>query len=660
MAPADSSSPLRILLIEDDRDDALFVRKAFEKSQVPCELTHCFRAEEALERLHHDPTAFDVVVTDYLLPGMSGLDLISDLFGKDVDMPLVMLTGAGSEHLAVEALKAGFQDYLIKDPGQGYLSLLPVVLPEVVRQHRDRIARVDAENALRDNEERLKILFEFAPDAYYLHDLQGNFVDGNKAAESLFGFGRKEFSGKNVRELGILPEDQLARFSALLSENTLGNPTGPEEFSLKRRDGQKVNVEVRTFPVRIKGESLVLGIARDISQRKIAEEETRRLERQVLQSQKLESLGVLAGGIAHDFNNLLTGMLGNANLALLALPEDSPVRDYIQEMETAGHRAAELTNQILAYSGRAQFVMREIDLTDLVRDMVPLLEASVSKSIALKYDLDSDLPAVRADAAQIQQVVMNLVTNASEAIGEASGNICVTTGVVQCDREFLAETSPDEDLPEARYAFIEVADTGSGMDGETRSRIFDPFFTTKFMGRGLGLAAVQGIVRSHKGVMKVFSEPGMGSTLTVFFPCLRAPLAAAPSPEETESHRNGKGKILIVDDEETVRNVARRILEINGYSVLTANDGREGIEVFRRHAQEIAAVLLDMTMPHLSGESTFTEMRRIRPDVRVVLSSGYSESEATERFAGKGLAGFIQKPYSAKALAEKIGAILQG
>jgi two-component system cell cycle sensor histidine kinase/response regulator CckA len=456
-----------------------------------------------------------------------------------------------------------------------------------------------------------------------------------------------------------LPEDQIPRFSALLAENTLGNPTGPEEFALKRRDGQKVSVEVRTFPVRIKGESLVLGIARDITQRKVAEDETRRLERQVLQSQKLESLGVLAGGIAHDFNNLLTGMLGNANLALLGLSEDSPVRGYIQEMEAAGHRAAELTNQILAYSGRAQFILREVDPTNLIRDMVSLLEASVSKSIALKYDLASNLPAVKADAAQIQQIVMNLVTNASEAIGDASGTICITTGVVQCDRRFLAETSPSADLPEGRYAFIEVSDTGSGMDSDTRSRIFDPFFTTKFMGRGLGLAAVQGIVRSHKGALKVFSEPGMGSTFTVFFPCMQPAVRTAPLKEKVEMRKSGTGTILIVDDEETVRNVAQRILEINGYCVLTANDGREGVEVFRNHADEITAVLLDMTMPHLSGESTFTELRKIRPDVRVVLSSGYSESEATDHFAGKGLAGFIQKPYSAKGLAEKIGAILQ-
>jgi len=395
-------------------------------------------------------------------------------------------------------------------------------------------------------------------------------------------------------------------------------------------------------------------------QRDRQEEKRRQLEAKIEQAQKLESLGILAGGIAHDFNNLLMVMLGNADLALRDLSEVAPARPSVDEIKTAAVRASELTKQMLAYAGKGRFVVEALDLNELIEEMGHLLGVSISKKVVLRYEFADNLPAVEADATQMRQVVMNLITNASEAIGDRSGAISIATGVMEAGREYLGGTYLDEDLPEGYYVFMEVADTGCGMDEKTRSKVFDPFFSTKFTGRGLGLAAVLGIVRGHGGAIKVYSELGKGTTFKVLLPCSERPPQAAPAegaePAET---RRDSGLLLVADDEEGVRTIAKRMLEGAGFTVLTAGDGRECVDVFRERADEIAAVLLDMTMPHMDGEETFRELRQIRPDVRVILTSGYNEQEATSRFTGKGLAGFIQKPYRYDDLLAKLREILR-
>ena len=308
------------------------------------------------------------------------------------------------------------------------------------------------------------------------------------------------------------------------------------------------------------------------------------------------------------------------------------------------------------------FVVGALDLNELVEEMGRLLEVSVSKKTSLRYDLAGGLPTVDADAAQIRQVVMNLITNASEAIGEEGGTITLRTGVVRADREYLAGTYLNEDLPAGSYVYLEVADTGCGLDEKAKARLFDPFYTTKFTGRGLGLAATLGIVRGHRGAVKVHSEPGKGTDFRVLLPCGKG----APAPpqtgqarpmEETEAWR-GSGTILVVDDEPSVRKVAEKMLSKKGFVVLTARDGREAVEAFRRHAGDVVAVLLDMTMPYMSGAETLGELRRIRSDVPVILCSGFDERDAISRFAGTGLAGFLQKPFGLDALVGKVRAAL--
>ncbi|MDK2973103.1 MAG: hypothetical protein PWP23_2858 [Candidatus Sumerlaeota bacterium] len=384
------------------------------------------------------------------------------------------------------------------------------------------------------------------------------------------------------------------------------------------------------------------------------EEERRALEAQMLQAQKLESLGVLAGGIAHDFNNLLMSVLGYADLTLSELPANSPLCEYLAEIEKGARRGADLCKQMLAYSGKGRFLIETLDLRSIVDDITHLLQISISKKAVLRYRYAENLPPVQADATQLRQIVMNLVINASDALEDRSGVISISTGLMECDHAYLSETYLNDELPEGLYTYLEVADTGCGMDAETRARVFDPFFTTKFAGRGLGLAAVLGIVRSHKGAIKIYSEPGRGTTFKVLFPVVEGSGARrleTPYPVDTW---RGTGTILVVDDEVSVRTVTKLYLEKVGFKVLAAEDGVPGVETYRAHRDEIVLVVLDLTMPRMSGEECFRELRRIDKDIPVLLSSGYSESEVLQHFSGKGLSGFIQKPFKRHELVEKV------
>jgi CheY-like chemotaxis protein len=350
----------------------------------------------------------------------------------------------------------------------------------------------------------------------------------------------------------------------------------------------------------------------------------------------------------------LTSILGHSDLARRALSPDSSAFGNIDGIVRGAEQAAELTRQMLAYAGKGRFVVKLLDLETVILDMTRLLKVSISKKCVMRFEFVPDLPAINGDAAQMRQVIMNLIINASEAIGERSGVIAVSTGAMTCDRSYLDETYLDETLAEGLYVYLEVADTGQGMDEETQSKIFDPFFTTKFTGRGLGLAAILGIVRGHKGAIKVYSESDKGTTIKVMFPASAENPAARSVARVDADELNLSGTVLIVDDEETVCGLARLMMEEMGFLVLTGSDGREGLDVFRAHKDDICLVLIDMTMPHMDGAETFRELRRIRDGVPVILSSGYNEQTVTNQFAGKGLAGFIQKPYRYDQLIEVV------
>jgi signal transduction histidine kinase/CheY-like chemotaxis protein len=391
-------------------------------------------------------------------------------------------------------------------------------------------------------------------------------------------------------------------------------------------------------------------------------EERQASEEKLLQTQKLESLGILAGGVAHDFNNLLTGILGNASLALDISPRGSPTERMLQDVMHASERAAHLTKQLLAYAGKGRFVLQAVDLSRAVREISHLIRASIPKNAQLRLDLADKLPCVEADASQIQQVVMNLVINAAEAIPEHSlGNVLVTTRAQHVDEHYLEQTLGAGEIGPGEYVALEVHDTGIGMDDATLQRIFDPFFTTKFAGRGLGLAATQGIVRGHKGAMKVYTAPGQGSTFKILFPAMADEQHAAQvAPAVATPMTTVSGTVLVIDDEEAVRRTAKASLERRGYDILLAENGLEGLRIFQALSGKISLVLLDLTMPGPGGEEVLRQIKSMKPETKVVLSSGYNEVEVIQRFTGKGLAGFLQKPYTSAALVEKVNLALSG
>jgi len=384
------------------------------------------------------------------------------------------------------------------------------------------------------------------------------------------------------------------------------------------------------------------------------------MEAKLQQAQKLESLGILAGGIAHDFNNLLTGMLGYAELALLNLAPDVPARAHLDQIRQAALRAADLAQQMLAYAGRGRLVLQAIDLPRLVMDMARLLQAALPKHTVVRFEHAPGLPAIEGDPTQIRQVIMNLLTNAAEAMGTEGGVITVRTGWVYAQPTDLVSPYLHEELPSGCYVTLEVSDTGCGLDEAMLAKIFDPFFTTKFTGRGLGLAAVLGIVRGHRGTIQVISRPSHGTTFRVLFPC--ANLHASPSSEVAPAPPPwvGSGTILVVEDEPQIRDLIKTILEGAGFYVVLAHDGRHGLDMFRRYGQNVAAVILDLTMPQMNGEEVLQHLRQMRPSIRAIVMSGYSEHEMHQRFAGQGVAGFVQKPFSPATLLTVLRHTLEG
>ncbi len=515
------------------------------------------------------------------------------------------------------------------------------------------------ELALRESEQRYLQLLENTREWIWETDASGLYTYSNSTSKDLIGYEPDELVGKKYFYELFHPEYREELKQVALNEFTLKNPF--QDFANRnvRKDGDVVWLSTSAEPIlddqgRLKG---YRGTDLDITARK--EDEARReFEAKVQQAQKLESLAVLAGGIAHDFNNLLMGILGNVELARMHVPDRSPAIVNIDEIERSAKRAAELSRQMLAYSGKNTFLSERIDLSEMVNEMEYILKAGTAERAALKYDLTSDLPAILGDSPQIRQVIMNIITNAVESISEKNGIISITTGAMECSRDYLKATVLDEELPEGTYVFIEVADTGCGMDEPTLSRMFDPFFSTKFTGRGLGLAAVLGIVRGHKGALTIYSETGRGTSFKALFPACSGPPPRTREREAIPVKRWQGSTVLLIDDDRAVRTVSRKMLEKVGFAVLTAGNGREGVEVFEKNADRITCVFLDLTMPEMGGAEAYRHLRRINSDVPVILTSGYNEKDAVRNFPGKGLAGFMQKPYQLRQIITKLSDVL--
>ncbi len=502
-------------------------------------------------------------------------------------------------------------------------------------------------------------------DGVFVVDERGSMLFCNKSSEKILGYGLMSMPfEERVRAIGNYRTDKVTPYPAHelpIARAIRGEAVDQEEIFIKnakRPDG--IWISVTTRPLRDSKESLsgAVSVFRDITRQKEEDAERARFEEQLYRAQKLESLGVLAGGIAHDFNNLLMGVLGNADLALMEVTAQKGLHNRISQIGVAARRLADLTKQLLAYSGKGELLEGPVDVTRLVREMGELLRPAISKRANVHYYLDEKLGTVFGDATQLRQVMMNLITNASDALGDVSGDITIRTGRMEASQEYLSSTYVDDGLVPGSYLFFEVEDTGCGMDEETIARIFDPFFTTKFAGRGLGLAAVLGIVRRHGGALKVGSAPGRGTVFRVLLPASEAPkLEEEPVP--TERWR-GDGLVLLVDDEPAVLEVGEQMLLRAGFSVIPAGSGSEAVRLYREHRDELVAMILDMTMPDLSGEEVLSRLGPLPSSTKLILSSGYQDLALSNRLTASGAATFLQKPYGSNTLLKTLRRVLEG
>jgi len=514
------------------------------------------------------------------------------------------------------------------------------------------------EEHLRDSEKRLGILFESAPDAYYLNDMSGTFIDGNKRAEELTGYRKDELVGTSFLKLNLLSASQIPKAAKLLALNVLGRSTGPDEFVLARKDGASIAVEISTHPVRIADKALVLGIARDVSPRRKMEEEKSRLEAQLHQAQKMEAIGQLAGGIAHDFNNMLAAIVGYADLIVNGFSSDNPkLARYATGIRDTGMRAADLTTKLLAFARKGKLESVPVNMHEAVQAAASLFEPSLPKNITLTQHFAANPPTVTGDRTQLQNMVLNLAINAKDAMPNG-GQLSIATENSIIDEEY-AKSKPYHVVP-GDYLKLSVMDTGMGMDEETKLRIFEPFFTTKEKGKGtgLGLASVYGTVKHHGGYIEVTSSFGKG---TMF--CILLPVAGKQEEKSVPASTpllKGTGNILLVDDDPEVREMASDVLANLGYIVQAATNGKEAVEYFQVHTHETDLVILDMVMPVMGGYECFTELRKLNPAVRVLVSSGYATSHETGRILRENGTGFIQKPYDMARLSKAAAEALSG
>ncbi len=580
----------------------------------------------------------------------------TELVGKDYwqESPGVAEspTGMHLRRCVATQTPISFEEYRPDLGGWFEVNLYPAAEGGLSMYFRDVTGRKRTEEALRESEEQLRLSAEAAQIGVWHQDCVTGRLHWSRQLERLYGLEPGAFRGTVAHRLELIHPEDRERVTDIFRRAIEKDTDFEVEHRMARADGEIRWLLSRGRALYSDGRVTALaGVTMDITSR-------RRFEEKLRQSQKLESLGVLAGGIAHDFNNLLVGILGNASVLLEDTPPESPSREIIENLTQAGERAAHLTRQMLAYSGKGRFVVERLNLGCQVREILALIEASISKGVKVELRFDDNLPPVEGDAGQIQQLIMNLMINGAEAIGPGGGTMSVSAALLEIGNDYVRDNLAGDNIPAGAYVALKVHDNGIGMDAATQARIFDPFFTTKFTGRGLGLAAVLGIVRGHRGALTVHSEPGKGTTFTIFLPAAPVEQAAAAASIPEAAEFRGAGTILVVDDEELVQRTLKIALERYGYTVVAAGGGDAAIRIVGEGGDAISLVLLDMTMPGMSGEQTLHNLRATHPRIPVIATSGYNEVEALRRF-GVGLNGFIQKPYIPRQLAWKIRDVLQ-
>ena len=646
--PKSSAAPLRVLIVEDEALVALdleerLARLGYEVAGV------VDNGADALSRVRS--TKVDLVLMDIHIRGETdGVQTAAEL-RETAEVPVVFLT-AHADETTLE--RAGLTEPF------GYV-LKPFDEQELRANIEMARYRYQAETRLRKMERWLAATLKSIGDGVIATDSAGRVTFMNAMAEAVTGWSRGDAIGQHLPDvLPISVDGGPSETYGLLQRAMIDGLTiglGEGRF-LRTRDGRMVPIADSLAPIR-DDRGVVTGcvlIFRDKTAFFEAEKERRALEAKMQETQRLESLGVLAAGIAHDFNNLLVAVTGNASLGRTMVPEDSPLQPCLRDIEAAGARAGTLCSQMLDFAGKSQTMPQSLNLSTYTREAARLLQMPVHGHGNLVLDLAEDLPSAMVDRSQLQQVIMNLVINAAEAVGSSNGTVTVRTRRFGATREFLSACRVGADLKEGDFVLLEVADTGHGMTPEVLGRIFDPFFTTKFTGRGLGLAAVSGIVRSHGGALAVNTVPGSGTTFQVLFPAVPAPVAFF-APAANLSWR-GTGRALVVDDETTVREAAARLMRHLGFEVDTAEDGQDGVEKATAPGSDYGVILLDLTMPKLDGQAAFHAIRAKTPTVPVLFMSGYTYRQLRELLKLGDAVSFVQKPFTLADLQGRLAPLL--
>jgi PAS domain S-box-containing protein len=517
---------------------------------------------------------------------------------------------------------------------------------------KDAATRNNIEKDLKASEYQLKILFEDAPDAIFLYDFQGILMDGNPAAEKLTGYTREELIGKKIAHLHILPENQIPRALRDLAKTAMGKPTEPEVYTLNRKDDSQVTVEICAYPVQLKNTTLALGIARDITKRKFAEEEKTKLHEQLRQAHKMDAIGRLAGGIAHDFNNKLGAISGYADMIRSKFGKsDSKLEKYAKGILDAARKSADLTSKLVAFARKGKYEIGPINIHETIHNVIELLKHSIDKRVKIVKYLQANPSTVIGDHTQLQNAILNLAMNAQDVMPN-EGELKIETENVNLTKKDIKDW-PYE-IKTGIYLKISISDTGPGMDDEVKANAFEPFFTTKSLeGAGLGLSVVYGTVKAHNGFIEIVSETGRGTTVEVYLP-LAGDEESRTTAGETIDITKNKGNILLVDDEDIFRDMTVEMLEDLGYTPFTCNDGQEAVEFFQKNYNDIDLIILDLVMPRLGGADCFVELKKINPAVRVVVSSGYSRDGEAKQVLDNGALSFLQKPFNMKGLSQAI------
>jgi PAS domain S-box-containing protein len=636
---------LKLVIIEDEDAHFQLMKRAIIKAYPDASIHYFQEAAGCLERL--DEINPDVVISDYLLPGMNGIEFLKSLNREKRDIPVIMITGQGDENLAIQAMKLGAWDYLVKSGD--FFTLIPSVIGKVVREWK-------LKESLQGSQRRFREIFSQSPIGIAVYDQNGLLVEANKSCMDIFGLSDPvHMKGFKLIDAPNAPPELKAR---LLKGETVRYEApfdfdNVDEFELFERDRSGMAfLEIVITPMEDGTDRCASGYLvqiQDITRRKLAEE-----EKKELQIQRMESIFTLAGGIAHDFNNALSGITGNIELLKMDLPNVASIDRYVEAMSNAAQRMVHLTNQLLAYARGGKYWPINISLSEFVEETLPMIQHKIAPAICVKTNLASDILNIEADMTQMHMALSAVVINAAEAI-EDRGQITIRTSNKEID-EGIAKYNPG--LKPGRYNCLTVQDDGKGMDAETKRKIFEPFFTRKFQGRGLGMAAVYGIVKNHGGWISVESQLGKGTVVRIYLP------AVVDKPKEMKKPKTelarGTGTILIVEDEEQVMDVTRTILKRLGYHVLTARTGMEGVNTGRSYDGDIDLAIIDIYLSDMRGDVIYKLLMKAHNNLKVIICSAYTFDDSAQEILNAGAQAFIQKPFRLATLSEKVKNVLEG